>query len=340
MRITADKRSIRARRHPTADDRIARRLRTLRDLQIRLARDLARVDADAHFVFSGCASVVEYARKLGFSTPEARMLTNLGKTLIAAPEAEARVRSGEVSVEAAALIGRVLAHPELRRAGDDWLTAAATDPLRVLRRRIRERFELHAQGELGVEEVSVFVTASVKDDFDRAREVASQKAGKPLTDGQTFTRVVGFYLQKNDPLRQKGGTRRLGDTGAMPRSRYIPAEVRRAVRDRSGGACEVPSCDRKIGLQFAHRTPHRHGGGREVDDIGSLCTRHHVLYDAGRIPWPIAPAERGAATDEEDLKHARANGGGVVRERAPPYRGSRREPANPLRTRARPWHAL
>jgi hypothetical protein len=232
--------------------------------------------------------VVEYGVRLGFSATEARTLTNLGKTIAAVPEAEERIRRGEISVDAAAVVGRVLGCPQMLREGDDWLAAAAAEPLRVLRRRVRERFELHAQGELGLEEVCVLVSVRTRDDFQRAREVASHRAGQPLTEGQTFTRVVDFYLDKNDPLRRAGGARRLGSTAALPASRYIPAAVRRAIHARARGGCEVQSCThRLVGLQFAHRRPHARGSGREVDDIGLLCSRHHTLYDAGRIPWPV-----------------------------------------------------
>lgn len=312
MTIEVDKRSIQATRDPAADARIGRNLAALRNAQIDLARDLARIDASAHFVYSGCASVVEYAVSLGFGASEARVLTNLGKTLEASPDAEARIRSGEITVEAAAAIGRIFACPAVLREGDDWLEAAATEPLRALRRRIKQRFELHAEGDLGIEQLNMFVATRSKDDFARAREVASEKAGKRLTEGQTFTRVVDFYLEKNDPLRQSGRARRVGDTNGIPQSRYIPAEVKRTVLARAGGTCEVDGCEHKLGLEFAHRTPHRDGSGREADDIGALCRRHHVLYDAGRIAWP-AKGMKGAESVPKDR----------LRERAPPLMASR-----------------
>ena len=316
MTIHVDKRCIQAVEQSGLDERLAAALEVLRDAQIQTARGLALADESAHFVFSGCASIVEYALRLGFGAAEARTLTNLGKTLAAAPEAEGRVRRGEITVYAASLIGRVLSCPAMLREGDDWLAAAASEPLHVLRRRVRERLELHAQGEPGLEEVSVFVSARTRDDFQRAREVASQKAGRPLTEGQTLTRVVDFYLEKNDPMRKAGGTRRLGSTGGLPGSRYIPAAVRRAVLLRADGGCEVPGCThRLVGLQFAHRRPHALGSGREVEDIGLLCGRHHTLYDAGRIPWPV----RGPDRDD----NGNGSGSGSVRDRGPPFRASR-----------------
>ncbi len=343
MRIRADKRSIDANRIPGVDDRVAGDVAALRELQLRLARDLAKIDENAHFVFSGCASVVEYGVKLGLSAAEVRTLSNLGKTLAVAPEAEPRIRSGKISVEAAAVIGRVFARPEIIRPGDDWLLAAASNPIRMLRRKVKKRFEQHAQGEIGIEQISVHITSKAREDFERARDVASQKAGTFLTDGQTFTRVVNFYLDENDPLRKKGGTRRVGDTSAVPRSRYVPAQVQRAIYVRANGTCEVPTCDHRLGLELAHRTPHRSGSGREIDDLGLLCRRHHVLYDAGRIGWPLSRGVPQTARIREDINAAQgagngssaasdsngtagSNGSGVVRERAPPFCAAGRFP--------------
>ncbi len=307
MKIEADKRSMTAQREPAAeqDARDARDgLADLREVQLRLAKAFARIDASAHFVFSGCASLVEYAVQQGYSAFEARTLLGLGKTLEAAPDAEARVRSGELTVEAGSAIGRILARPELVAgpAGSDqegwsardWLDAAGTDPFRKLKGRIKEQLEAHAQEDAGVESVTVVVTSKTKDAFQRACEVARQKARQSLSEGQVFHRVVDFYLDANDPLRAKEGTRRLGDTNDRPgdpqdpSTRYIPAEVKHAIWKRSGGTCEVPGCHHRHGLEFAHRVPHAKGSAREVCDLGLLCHRHHLLYDAGRIAWPIA----------------------------------------------------
>ena len=310
MEIRADKRSIQAHREPAAEQALTDGLADLRQLQLRLAKALARIEASAHFVFSGCASVIEYAMQRGYSPFEARTLLGLGKTIDAAPDAEQRVHSGELTVEAASAVGRILAHPELvagpkgsSQAGwdaGDWLDTAATDSFKSLQRRIKQHIEMHAQNETGIEEVTVHVTARTKDDFARAQEVASQKAGKPLSEGQAFHRVVNFYLDKNDPLRAKSGTRRLGPTRerpgdvADPTTRYVPAAVRRAVWQRAGGACEVGGCSRRLGLELAHRSPHARGSAREVEDLGLLCRRHHLLYDAGRLAWPVVDPEDGA----------------------------------------------
>lgn len=296
MTIAVDQRSIPATRQPEAHARITGALERLRDLQVELAKDFALVDRSNHFVHEGCASVVEYGVRLGYSRGEVRTLTHLGKTFAAEPEAEARFRAGTLTLDAGAAIGRIYARPILLRPGDRWLRYAESDPLRTLRRRIKERVEAQAQAyahaHLGLEEITLLVTARTKDRFDRAREVASQQADEHVTEGQTFTRLVDFYLAKNDPLLKPGRARRVGPTHENPQSRYVPADVRRQIERRSGGVCEVPMCEHRLGLELAHRTPHASGSGREASDLGQLCHRHHVLYDAGEIPWPL-PREPG-----------------------------------------------
>lgn len=294
MTIRTDQRSLPAARQPEAHARLVAARAALRESQVQLAKDFALVDRTNHFVYEGCASVVEYGMKLGYDANEVRMYTNLGKVFEAEPTAEAKFRGGTLSVEAGAAVGRIYANPLLRRPGDRWLEHAQTDGLRALRRRVRERVEQQAQAETGLEEVHVVVTARTRDRFDRARQVASQRAGKALTAGQTFSRVVEFYLEKHDPLSTPGAARRVPHTSLRPGSRYIPAEVKRAVRARSGGVCEVQGCEHRLGLEFAHRVPHAEGSAREVEDLGELCHRHHVLYDAGTIPWPVVqPGGRG-----------------------------------------------
>ena len=57
MRIRADKRCIEARREPDAEACITAGVAELRDLQIRLAKCLARIDASAHAQARGLATL-------------------------------------------------------------------------------------------------------------------------------------------------------------------------------------------------------------------------------------------------------------------------------------------
>jgi hypothetical protein len=64
-----------------------------------------------------------------------------------------------------------------------------------------------------------------------------------------------------------------------PHDRRVPAEVARAIEERSGGLCEFGSCER-VSTELCHLVPHREGSGREVTDLVQGCRPHHKAYDA------------------------------------------------------------
>jgi hypothetical protein len=121
-----------------------------------------------------------------------------------------------------------------------------------------------------------------RETFERARQIACQKEGKVLDEGQTIGVLSEHYLDSFDPERVEEGKRRVEDT-CNSHSRYIPASVKREVRRRSGGCCQWPRCDNRIFLNFAHRKWHSRGGSREAANLLDLCLVHHALLDAGWI---------------------------------------------------------
>ncbi len=165
-------------------------------------------------------------------------------------------------------------------------------------------------------------------DFERTRTLLSRMAGKTLSDGQVISRVLVEFLENHDPERKTPRKRRVGDTsGAGARStssksepsedtppdsvrsdgapsngtsagkhdvdsRYIAAEVKRAIHARSRGACEIPGCKHRTFLEYAHIVPHRGGGCREACNLARLCHAHHTEFDAG-----ILTLVRGDAND-------------------------------------------
>jgi len=286
MKIKTDRRGITGQRQGAAEQRLQACAAQLRTLQIAAAKDLEKIESSNHYALVGCSSLIDFGVRMGFGAYETRQYANLGKAIAARPELEMLVQSGEIRLAAAAVIGRVLCSPELLRPGDAWIEYARNEPMKALRKRVRQRLEEHAQG-IGATrgsravEVSVFVREEVRENFERARLIASRKAKRALTDGQTLAAIVDSYLDAYDPDRQAIGTRRLGPTGELPGSRYVPAAVRREVFARAGGCCEAPGCTNKIFLQLAHRVPHRRGSGREATDLILLCLTHHTLYDAG-----------------------------------------------------------
>jgi hypothetical protein len=77
-----------------------------------------------------------------------------------------------------------------------------------------------------------------------------------------------------------------GSPGTYPRSRHIPAEVKRMVWARDGGRCAFLAqdgrrCAEEGFLEFHHIRPYAAGGPATIDNIQLRC-RAHNAYEAGR----------------------------------------------------------
>lgn len=278
-----DKRQINASEVPGADDRMAERAAQVRELQLAMGRELVAVEDAGHFSLRGCASVEEYGARFGLDPEQTRGLLNLARLEESHPELIEAVKRARTDVERAGLAARVLTIPGAVKEEDDWLAWVEDLSRGRLAWRVDRRLEEIRQAPSRVSELNLVVSRRAKENFARARVIASKKAGKALTKGQTFGAVVDDYLDRHDEDRKKPRPRRKGKTEDDPESRYIPAEVRREVRRRSGGRCEFPGCNHEIWLQFCHLTPHAAGGCREAHNVVHFCNRHHFLFDAGII---------------------------------------------------------
>ena len=74
----------------------------------------------------------------------------------------------------------------------------------------------------------------------------------------------------------------LAGTDTTPKSRHIPAAVRRAVHERDGGRCTYRNtqgrrCTRLHDLEFHHRTPFARGGDHRVVALTLMCRTHNLL---------------------------------------------------------------
>ena len=102
----------------------------------------------------------------------------------------------------------------------------------------------------------------------------------------------------------------LQQTDISPKSRYIPAAVRRAVRKRDGDQCRFVNdqgrrCTERRGLEFHHHDPFGRGGDHNPDQLSLMCRVHNAYL-----------AERDYG--KEVMKRYRGNGGRVS-ESAPVY---------------------
>ncbi len=94
-----------------------------------------------------------------------------------------------------------------------------------------------------------------------------------------------------DAVENWNDSRRFGKTNAprksleqadtSPSSRYIPAPVKRAVRERDGNQCAFESasgkrCIERDGLEFHHREPFGRGGDHSPENIFLMCPVHNA----------------------------------------------------------------
>ena len=76
--------------------------------------------------------------------------------------------------------------------------------------------------------------------------------------------------------------RSLDETDTSPRSRHLPAAVRRKVHERDGDQCTFllrngHRCPERRSLEFHHRHPYGRGGNHDPDNVCLMCRQHNAF---------------------------------------------------------------
>ena len=79
----------------------------------------------------------------------------------------------------------------------------------------------------------------------------------------------------------KSPRKSLEETDTALRSRYLPAAVRRIVRQRDGDQCTFAlrsgsRCPERRGLEFHHREPYGRGGVHDPENVCLMCRQHNI----------------------------------------------------------------
>jgi hypothetical protein len=263
--------------------RIEKRQRTLRREQLEQGKDLLEIDTSGHFAYESCASVGEFGERRGIDESETKTLIAAAKAVKDDAEMEADVVSGKLSLRRAAALSILRENPDLLREGDNWREWAKQWTAGKLERELRRRAKEQETGEPTSVLTSV-LTASGREKFEKARQIACEKENKLLDEGAR------------------------------------PAEVDRELRARSGGYCQVPGCHRRIWIQAAHIKAHRHGGCREAWNHLRLCFMHHALFDYGFMKFEGTATDPVFRTVDGRIigGPSKPGGNGSDRSRAPP----------------------
>jgi hypothetical protein len=103
------------------------------------------------------------------------------------------------------------------------------------------------------------------------------------------TRELG-RLEARRFAKTKAPRKRLAQTDTTPKSRYIPAAVRRFVERRDGGRCTYRDrcgrrCTRRHDLEFHHKGAFALGGDHSPENLALMCKAHNALmaeHDYGK----------------------------------------------------------
>jgi 5-methylcytosine-specific restriction endonuclease McrA len=102
--------------------------------------------------------------------------------------------------------------------------------------------------------------------------------------GEVMAKALKVLVRELEKEKIAATDRPRGSRGTNPRSRHIPAEVKRQVWKRDGGLCAFVAhngrrCTERGFLEFHHVEPYSAGGKATVDNIELRC-RAHNGYEA------------------------------------------------------------
>jgi len=167
--------------------------------------------------------------------------------------------------------------------------------------------------------VTFTASASLRDKLERLQALMDEDLAAVIEAAVTEKLE---RLQARRYAETKKPRKKLEDTDTSPKSRYLPAAVRRVVRKRDGDQCRFVDkhgrrCTERRRLQFHHHEPFGRGGDHDPAKISLFCPAHNAY---------LAELEYG----KEKIERYRRSGS-RVREPAPIYSvASRRRSLNPM----------
>ena len=145
--------------------------------------------------------------------------------------------------------------------------------------------------------VQFTASAALHDKLERLR--ALMRSSVP--DGDLAAIIDEAVTEKLERLeaqrfaRTRAPRKAHSESDTCPRTRQIPAAVRRAVYERDGGRCryvdeQSRQCTAREGLEFHHRHPFGCGGDHSVENVSLTCRAHNgylAEVDYGRTAMAV-----------------------------------------------------
>jgi 5-methylcytosine-specific restriction endonuclease McrA len=126
--------------------------------------------------------------------------------------------------------------------------------------------------------VQFTASGELREKLERLQELMQAELAEVIEAAVTekIERLEGKkYAQTKTPRKS------LQQTDTSPKSRYVPAAVKRAVRKRDGGQCRFLSeqgrrCTERRGLELHHHNPFGRGGDHRRENLSLMCRQHNA----------------------------------------------------------------
>jgi hypothetical protein len=284
--------------------------------------DLGEIDARKLYAAAGYPTMVAWCMaKRNMREQKARKRVRIAESARRHPALLHAIAEGRLHLSAALLLLPWLTEEtvaDLIRLSADRSLSEVEDLLREWTRRRNVSITLESPASSDSGNLLSARTATTSDTPAESAEpplTMTPPAPKPITllvtvdeDGQTNLRLLRALLGHAVPSgeinqifdwmmdlsirhlekRKYGATDRPRRSAKPvdPESRYIPAEARRAVRERDADQCTFVSddghrCECRTRLEFDHIAPYAQGGGKTADNLRLRC-RTHNQYEAER----------------------------------------------------------
>ena len=294
-----------------------------REITAELIRYLHEIEERKSYLQAGYPSLFMYCNKeLGYSEGAAFRRSEAAKALSSCPEIYEQLKSGAVTLCAISLVSKVLT-PENKLevlaqiSGKTKLQVqevaarlGAVKPTRkksiVVHKVLVPEAPIFDSKQPGTppspakHEVTYSVSVELSQEemklYQEAKELVGPCSAKDVIL-RTLREFVSRRKRKVKPIKIVKPT----STGEVKtpkvRSRFIPIEVKREVREQCGGQCTFVGingnrCPARQGLQFDHVRPFALGGGNDAENLRLMCPAHNRLLAEqvfpGRVPSRIA----------------------------------------------------
>ena len=142
------------------------------------------------------------------------------------------------------------------------------------------------------------VPRETRDKLKRAQDLLARE----IPDGDPaaiFDRALTLLLKDVEKKKLGAVAKPRTPRPTKPRSRHVPAHIRRAVNRRDGGRCafvakEGRRCAETRFLEWHHIKPYAPDGEMSVENISLRCRAHNVYEAEGISPSILNGAEGGA----------------------------------------------